>query len=242
MASSAAGARCIDRPPPSRRTVNRVVFVRERRCEHACRRPHAGHEPTTERRPSPSGCAGYAPLAAIVAVAIAGGARWAGTANSRSRPWSAIAPRSTASSTAHGVGAVAAFVALYIAVVALSIPGALYPHDHRRHPVRRGRRRAVASVVGATIGATIIFLIAQERVRRVPDAARRPAGGEARRRLPRGRVQLPVVPAAGAVSVLPGQSGAGAGRRAARDLRRRDRDRHHSGDLRVRLSAPGSTA
>ena len=61
---------------------------------------------------------------------------------------------------AHGPGAIAAFVAVYIAVVALSIPGGLFL------TVSGGIlfgtiAGAIASVTGATIGAVIIFLIAK---------------------------------------------------------------------------------
>ncbi len=112
------------------------------------------------------------------------------------------------------LAAVAAFVALYIAVVALSIPGALFLTitggflfgtfvGRRRRDFRRERRRD-ADLSDRPDG-----------VRRIPVAARRPARGEARRRLPRRRVQLSAVPAAGAVSVFHRQPGRGAGRRSA---------------------------
>ena len=170
---------------------------------------------------------------------VAGG-RWysprARIANSRSRPWCATAWRSTPSSTATPVAAVAAFMAVYIAVVALSIPGALF-----------------LTISGGILFGTLVGGAAARRRRHhrrdhhLPGGARAPAARDlmrragplavqARRRLPRRRVQLSAVPAPGAgVSVLPGQSRAGAGRREARDLRGRDRDRHHPGDLRVRV-------
>ena len=62
--------------------------------------------------------------------------------------------------TAYGLGAIAAFVAVYIAVVALSIPGALYLTI--TSGILFGTvAGAVASVIGATVGATVIFLIAK---------------------------------------------------------------------------------
>ena len=79
-----------------------------------------------------------------------------------------------------------------------------------------------------------------ERVRRMPDAARRAVRGEARGGLPRRCVQLSVVPAARAVSVLAGQSGARAVRRPALDLRRRHRHRHPAGDIGLRGVRRGS--
>jgi uncharacterized membrane protein YdjX (TVP38/TMEM64 family) len=61
---------------------------------------------------------------------------------------------------AHGLGAVAAFVAVYIVVVALSIPGGLFltiSGGILFGTIAGG----LASVTGATIGAIIIFLIAK---------------------------------------------------------------------------------
>jgi uncharacterized membrane protein YdjX (TVP38/TMEM64 family) len=82
---------------------------------------------------------------------------------------------------AHGAGAVAAFIAVYVAVVALSIPGALFL------TVSSGilfgtLTGALASVVGATIGATIIFMMArtafgEHLVRRAGPAVSRLAAG-----------------------------------------------------------------
>lgn len=62
--------------------------------------------------------------------------------------------------TGHTAAAIAAFVALYVAVVALSIPGAIYL------TIAGGILfgavvGALASIVGATVGATAIFLIAK---------------------------------------------------------------------------------
>ncbi len=83
--------------------------------------------------------------------------------------------------TAHGVAAILAFTALYIAVVALSIPGAIYL------TIAGGFLfgcvpGAIASIVGATIGATAVFLIArtafgEHLVRRAGPLARRLAEG-----------------------------------------------------------------
>jgi uncharacterized membrane protein YdjX (TVP38/TMEM64 family) len=61
---------------------------------------------------------------------------------------------------AHGLGAVAAFVAVYIVVVALSIPGGLFltiSGGILFGTIAGG----LASVTGATIGAIIIFLMAK---------------------------------------------------------------------------------
>ena len=109
----------------------------------------------------------------------------------------------------------AAFIAIYIVVVALSIPGALFLTI--TGGILFGTLvGGAASVVGATTGATIIFLVARSAcgeslVRRAGPLACKLADGLSRR-----RVQLPAVPAAGAgVSVLSGQSRAGAGRREA---------------------------
>jgi uncharacterized membrane protein YdjX (TVP38/TMEM64 family) len=83
--------------------------------------------------------------------------------------------------TVHGLAAVAAFVALYIVVVALSIPGALYLTISSG--ILFGTvTGAVASVIGATIGATAIFLIArtafgEHLLRRAGPAAARLAEG-----------------------------------------------------------------
>ena len=60
----------------------------------------------------------------------------------------------------HTVPALAAFVALYVVVVALSIPGAIYL------TIAGGILFGVvvgglASIVGATIGATLVFLVAK---------------------------------------------------------------------------------
>lgn len=60
----------------------------------------------------------------------------------------------------HGAAALAAFVALYVAVIALSIPGALIL------TITSGLlfgtvSGALASIVGATIGATVLFLVAR---------------------------------------------------------------------------------
>ena len=121
---------------------------------------------------------------------------------------------------AHMAAAVAAYMALYIVAVALSLPGALFLTitggflfgalvGGRRGDCRRDGRR------------DLIFLIAQSAVGEHLAAPRRAAGREARRRVSRRCVQLSAVPAVGAdVSVLAGQSRAGAVRRPAADLRR----------------------
>ena len=82
--------------------------------------------PETERSRALPAAPADAPLAGNRrGWSIAGGGDGLAPRHCRWRPWSAIAPRSTASWPAHGLRRVAAFVALYIAVVALSLPGAL---------------------------------------------------------------------------------------------------------------------
>ena len=97
-------------------------------------------------------------------------------------------------------------------------------HD-RRHPVRAGDRRASPRSSARTIGATLIFLIARSAAGERLMRRAGPLAAQARRRLPRRCLQLSAVPAAGAgLSVLSGQSGAGAVRRpAARPSSRRPR-------------------
>ncbi len=118
--------------------------------------------------------------------------------------------------TEHRVLAVLAYIGLYIAAVALSVPGAVFL------TVSGGLLFGVgvggsAAVIGATIGATLIFLVARTALgepllrRAGPRAAQVGAG------FPRRRLQLSVVPAAGAgLSVLSGQPGSGLRRRPAR--------------------------
>ncbi len=83
--------------------------------------------------------------------------------------------------SAHGLGAVAAFVVVYISIVALSIPGALYLTIISG--ILFGTvTGALASVIGATAGATAIFLIArtafgEHLVRRAGPLATRLAEG-----------------------------------------------------------------
>ena len=61
--------------------------------------------------------------------------------------------------TEHMVAAVAAFISIYIVVVALSIPGALILSI--TGGVLFGVSGGLANVVGATVGASIIFLVAK---------------------------------------------------------------------------------
>ena len=110
----------------------------------------------------------------------------------------------------HMVAALGAFIAIYIVVVSLSIPGALFLTI--TGGILFGTLiGGAASVVGATIGATVIFLVARSAcgenlVRRAGPLACKLADGLSRR-----RVQLSAVPAARArISVLSGQSRAGA--------------------------------
>ena len=114
----------------------------------------------------------------------------------------------------HRIAAVAIYVAVYVVAIALSLPGGLILTLSGGF-LFGGLVGGAAAVVGATIGATIIFLIAKSAFGEHLARRAGPLGGEARRRLSRRCVPLPAVPAAGAgVPVLPGQSGAGAGRRA----------------------------
>ena len=115
----------------------------------------------------------------------------------------------------HRIAAVAIYIAVYVVTIALSLPGGLVLTLTGGF-LFGGLVGGAAAVVGATIGATIIFLIAKSAfgehlARRAGPLAEKLAAG-----VPRRRVPLSAVPAAGAgVSVLPGQSRAGAGRRAA---------------------------
>ena len=152
------------------------------------------------------------------------------------RPCGLSSPRTS-------VAAVAAYIALYIVAVALSLPAAFY------------LTMIGGLLFGAVLGGAggdggrddrgdLHLSHRPQRARRASRAPRRSAGGEARRGLPRRRFQLPAVPAAGAdLSVLAGQSRLGAVRRSARDLRRGDRDRHRfPPPSSSPSSAPASTA
>jgi uncharacterized membrane protein YdjX (TVP38/TMEM64 family) len=77
----------------------------------------------------------------------------------------------------HGPMAVAAFVALYVAVVSLSIPGAVYLTMAGGF-LFGGVSGALASILGATLGATVLFLIARSAF---GDALVRRAGARAGR-------------------------------------------------------------
>ena len=157
----------------------------------------------------------WLPLAVIVVLSVAAIAIGLEPARSRSRRWSATTRRSTPLSSAHRIAAVAIYIVVYVVTIALSLPGGLVLTLVGRVPVRRRWSAAPPPAVGATIGATIIFMIAKSAfgehlARRAGPMAEKLAAG-----VPRRRVPLSAVSAAGAaVSVLPGQSGAGAGRRA----------------------------
>ena len=91
--------------------------------------------------------------------------------------------------TEHRVLAVLAYIALYITAVALSVPGAVFL------TVAGGFLfglviGASAAVIGATIGATLIFLVARTALGRAVAAAGRAARHPARARFPRRRFQL----------------------------------------------------
>ena len=114
---------------------------------------------------------------------------------------------------AHRVLAVLAYIGLYIVTVALSLPGATFLTVAGGFLFGVGIG-AGAAVVGATVGATVIFLVARTALGEPLLKTRRPARPAAGARLPRRRLQLSPVPAAGAgLSLLPGQSGAGLRRR-----------------------------
>jgi uncharacterized membrane protein YdjX (TVP38/TMEM64 family) len=81
----------------------------------------------------------------------------------------------------HRVAAVAVYVAIYIAVVALSVPGGLFL-TLTGGALLGGLLGGAAAIVGATIGATFIFLIAKSAfgehlVRRAGPLAQKIAGG-----------------------------------------------------------------
>ena len=82
------------------------------------------------------------------------------TGNCRWRRWFATAPNWSRSFRTHKVAALAAFVGLYVVAVALSIPGAvlLTVAGGFLFGVVIG---GVSVVIGATIGATLVFLIAR---------------------------------------------------------------------------------
>ena len=135
----------------------------------------------------------------------------------------------------HEASAVAAYVvALYRGGRAVG-PGRVLSHGDRRDSVRRRHRRG-GGAGGRDHRSDLHLPDRQERARRASRAPGGSAGGEARARLSRRRLQLSAVPAAGAdLSVLAGQSGSGAARRAAGDLCGGDRARHHPRHLRLRL-------
>ena len=123
----------------------------------------------------------FAPVAVVV-LAMAGGVR-----DRRAPPGlarDAGAPPHgdrRASSTRTRVAAVAAFMAVYIVVVALSIPGALFLTISGG--ILFGTLvGGAATVVGATIGATDHLPGGAQRLRRKPGAPRRAARLQARRR------------------------------------------------------------
>ena len=118
----------------------------------------------------------------------------------------------------HRAAAVAAFIGIYVVAVALSLPAGavLTTTAGFLFGTLVG---GLAAMVGATVGATIIFLIAKTAVGEHLARRAGPLAAQIRRGLPRRRLQLPAVPAVGAVSVLARQSGAGAVRRAPAHLR-----------------------
>ena len=134
------------------------------------------------------------------------------------------------------ITAVAIYVAIYVVAIALSLPGGLILTMSGGF-LFGGLIGGTAAVIGATTGALHLLHGREERVRRAPGAARGTAGRETCRRISRRRVPLSPVSAAGAgVPVCPDQYRAGAGRRAAADVRHRHRSRHHPRDLHLRVS------
>ena len=88
---------------------------------------------------------------------------------------------------------------------------------------------ASAAVIGATPGATLIFLVARTALGEPLLRRAGPRAAQLAQGFRDDAFSYLSVPAAGAgLSVLPGQSGAGFRRRAAGAVRRRDRARRHS--------------
>ena len=122
--------------------------------------------------------------------------------------------------------AIAIYIAVYVVVIALSLPGGLILTLSGGF-LFGGLLGGAAAVVGATIGATIIFMIAKSAfgehlARRAGPLAEKLADGfraDAFNYL----LFLRLVPVFPFFLVIR----AGAGRRAAGDLRRGHRDRHH---------------
>ena len=123
----------------------------------------------------------------------------------------------------HMVAALGAFITIYIVVVSLSIPGALFLTI--TSGILFGTLiGGAASVIGATTGATVIFLVARSAcgenlVRRAgPLACKLAAGFRAD-----AFSYLLFLRLGARISVLSGQPRAGHRRREAADLRGRDR-------------------
>ena len=135
----------------------------------------------------------------------------------------------------HELQALGLYVLVYVGVVALSVPGAVFVTDLRRLPVRMARRRPGRHPVGdRRVDHRLPDCL--DGARRRARAARRAAPAASRRRLSRGRLLLPPVSAPGAaVPALARQSGAGPVRRAPENLRPRHGHRHRAGHLRLRL-------
>ena len=91
-----------------------------------------------------------------------------------------------------------------------------------------------ASIVGATIGASIVFLIARSTLGESPGGAGRSLAVALSPGIPGRCLQLSAVPAAGAdLSLLAGQPRPGAARRRLRHLCRDHFPRHHPGNIRL---------
>ena len=110
--------------------------------------------------------------------------RWAGTANCRSRSLVRHRAEIDAFVAEHRLAAWAAFIGLYIVAVALSLPGAVFL-TIAGGLVFGTLAGGPAAIIGGTIGATILFLIAKTAVGGWLVAPGRPAGRKTRRGFPR---------------------------------------------------------
>ena len=138
-----------------------------------------------------------------------------------------------------GVTAALLYIAVYCLLVALSVPGAavLTIAGGFLFGIWLG---ALCAVIGATLGATAIFLAARAGLGGLAQRAGRFVG-KARGRLSRRCVQLSAGCAAGAgLSVLARQPRSGTGRRQIADVCARHLSWHHSRHVRLRHPEAGS--
>ena len=175
-----------------------------------------------------------APLAAAFWACWCSPMPWAGTATSHCKRWSRTTRRSTSSSPAHRIAAILSFVVIYAigAILAMPAGAVLAVVGGFLFGALIG---GAAAMIGSTLGATAVFLIARsafgERLlRRLgPRVESFAAGFRA------DRVLLRHVSAAHAGAVLVHQSHRCAVRGAAADIRGRDRDRPHPRQLPARF-------